>query len=73
MTEYSAVPELDEFPNVQKWMHRLLQRPGFERGRNVPGPHYHLELNKLSEEELNELSRARGAWVQVGMKRDAEA
>ncbi|KAH7321081.1 glutathione S-transferase [Stachybotrys elegans] len=71
--KYSAVPELDEFPNVQKWMHRLLERPGFERGRNVPGPHYHMKLNELSEEEMNELSKARGAWVQVGMKRDAEA
>jgi glutathione S-transferase len=73
ITEYSAVPELDEFPNVKKWMKMLFQRPGFDRGRNVPGPHYHYELNKLSEEELNELSKVRGEWVQIGMKRDAEA
>lgn len=72
-TEFSAVPDLDEFPNVKMWMELLLQRAGFERGRNVPGPHFHITLNESSEEHMNELAKARGGWVQDGMKRDAEA
>lgn len=73
LAEFSAVPDLDEFPNIKKWMERLLHRPGFERGRNVPGPHFHITLNESSEEGMNQLAKARGAWVQDGMKRDAEA
>ncbi|KAI1320133.1 glutathione S-transferase [Xylariaceae sp. FL0255] len=64
---------MEEFPHVQKWMQKLLERPGFERGRNVPAPHYHLELNKLPEEEVVKLMRTRSAWVLEAMKKDADA
>ncbi|KAI0802133.1 glutathione S-transferase [Xylaria sp. FL0064] len=63
---------MDEFPNVQKWMAKLLARPGFEKGRNVPGPHYHIKLNEMSEEEAEEMMRGRTGWVLEGMKKDAQ-
>ncbi|RAH77947.1 glutathione S-transferase [Aspergillus japonicus CBS 114.51] len=70
--KYSGLSSIDEFPHVKKWLFELLKRPGFEEGRNAPGPHIYLELNKLSDEELNAKGRAAGAWIQEGMKRDAE-
>ncbi|KAK3190677.1 Glutathione S-transferase 2 [Lecanicillium sp. MT-2017a] len=30
---------LDEFPHVEKWLKKLLQRPGFEKGRHIPKRH----------------------------------
>jgi glutathione S-transferase len=30
---------LDEFPHLEKWMFKLLKRPGFEKGRHVPQRH----------------------------------
>jgi len=53
-------------------MYKLLERPGFEKGRNVPGPHIYLQLNELPDEELKKLGRERSVWVQEAMKRDAE-
>ncbi|CEL11346.1 hypothetical protein ASPCAL14449 [Aspergillus calidoustus] len=70
---YSGLSSIDEFPHVQKWLYELLKRPGFEEGRNAPQPHIYLELNKLSDEELDAKGRAAGGWIQEGMKRDAQA
>ncbi|KAL4866852.1 hypothetical protein BDV12DRAFT_198826 [Aspergillus spectabilis] len=71
--KYSGLSGIDEFPNVQKWMYKLLERPGFERGRHVPKPHIYLDLNKLSEEELNEMGKYGAQWIQDAMARDAAA
>lgn len=30
---------LDELPHVEKWIQKLLQRPGFEKGRHIPKHH----------------------------------
>lgn len=30
---------LDEFPHVEKWLKKLLERPGFEKGRHIPQHH----------------------------------
>ncbi|KAJ3577962.1 hypothetical protein NPX13_g2605 [Xylaria arbuscula] len=68
----SGLKTMDEFPNVQKWMTKLLARPGFEKGRNVPGPHFHIQLNEMSEEEIDKLMRARTGWVLEGMAKDAK-
>ncbi|GJN82012.1 hypothetical protein PLIIFM63780_005548 [Purpureocillium lilacinum] len=62
---------LDEFPNVAKWLEKLLQRPGFEKGRHVPKPHTAFENDKLTEEELDEKATGARNWVQGGMKADA--
>lgn len=53
-------------------MYRLLERPGFERGRHIPTPHKYLDLNDLSEEELNDIAKKGGNWIQEGMKLDAQ-
>lgn len=70
--EYSGLSQIDEFPHVKEWMYRLLARPGFEKGRNVPNPHIYLQLNELPDEELKKIGRDRSGWVQEAMKRDAE-
>jgi len=71
-TEYSGLSQIDEFPHVKEWMYKLLARPGFERGRNVPNPHIYLQLNELPDEELKKIGRERSGWIQEAMKRDAE-
>lgn len=64
--------DIDEFPHVKKWLYKLLERPGFEAGRNVPDKHTAFELAKLSEEELEEKAGTSRAWVQKGMQADAK-
>ncbi|KAL3469801.1 glutathione S-transferase [Aspergillus californicus] len=71
--KYSGLSSIDEFPHVKKWLYKLLGRPGFERGRNVPKPHVHLDMNELSEAELNEKARGGVQWIQDAMMRDAAA
>ncbi|KAK1971464.1 glutathione S-transferase [Colletotrichum sublineola] len=71
--KYSGLSTIDEFPYVKKWLFMLLQRPGFEKGRNAPGPHKYLKMNDMSEEELNNIAASLGSWVTDAMKRDAEA
>lgn len=71
-TEYSGLSQIDEFPHVKEWMYKLLARPGFEKGRNVPNPHIYLQLNELPDEELKRIGRERSSWIQEAMKRDAE-
>ncbi|POS68758.1 glutathione S-transferase, partial [Diaporthe helianthi] len=70
--KYSGLSQIDEFPHVKEWMYKLLARPGFEKGRNVPSPHIYLQLNELSHEELKKIGRGRSGWIQEAMKRDAE-
>lgn len=53
-------------------MYRLLERPGFEKGRNVPSPHLYLQLNALPDEELKKIGNERSGWIQDAMKRDAK-
>ncbi|KAH7004517.1 glutathione S-transferase [Fusarium venenatum] len=64
--------DLSEFPHLEKWLYKLLERPGFEAGRHVPTPHSAFDLNKLSEEELEEKATGAKNWVQAGMKDDAK-
>ncbi|KAJ4301647.1 Glutathione S-transferase 2 [Kalmusia sp. IMI 367209] len=70
--KYSGIASLDEFPNVKEYMFRLVKRPGFEKGRNVPTPHKYFALNELSEEKLKEIGKAGEGWIQEGMRRDAQ-
>ncbi|KAL4884322.1 glutathione S-transferase [Aspergillus karnatakaensis] len=71
--KYSGLSAIDEFPHIQKWLYKLLERPGFEKGRHVPKPHIYLDFNKLSEEELNEAAKYGVKWIQDAMARDAAA
>ena len=69
--EWAGV-DIEEFPNLKKWLFTLLERPGFEKGRNVPSPHTAFEQLKMSEEELDKKAESTRAWVQSGMKADAK-
>ncbi|CAG9950360.1 unnamed protein product [Clonostachys rosea f. rosea IK726] len=70
---YSGLLSIDEFPHVKKWLYTLLVCPGFEEGCNAPGPHRYLNMNDMSEEELNSIAASLGTWIIDAMKRDAEA
>ncbi|KAF4993906.1 hypothetical protein FGRMN_6153 [Fusarium graminum] len=63
--------DLSEFPNLEKWLYRLLERPGFEAGRHVPTHHTAFDHNKMSEEELEKKAAGSRGWIQSGMKDDA--
>lgn len=69
--EWAGV-DIDEFPRLKAWLYKLLERPGFEKGRNVPDKHKAFEMAKLSEEELEAKAAGPRAWVQQGMKADAK-
>ncbi|SPJ70534.1 related to URE2 - nitrogen catabolite repression regulator [Fusarium torulosum] len=64
--------DISEFPHLEKWLYKLLERPGFEAGRHVPTHHGAFEISKLSEEELEEKAHGSRSWVQAGMKADAK-
>jgi glutathione S-transferase len=51
----------------------LLERPGFQKGANIPGPNKYLAANKMTEEEMNRASVPTVKWIAESMKRDAEA
>ncbi|KAL7795087.1 glutathione S-transferase [Trichoderma ceciliae] len=60
------------FPHLDKWLHALLERPGFEKGRHVPKPHTAFDLAKLTPEEMDKKAEETRNWVQSGMKADAK-
>ncbi|PSS00743.1 glutathione S-transferase [Coniella lustricola] len=64
--------DIDEFPNLKTWLYKLLERPGFEKGRHNPTKHTAFEMAKLSEEELDAKAEGARNWVQAGMKADAK-
>ncbi|CAG9951790.1 unnamed protein product [Clonostachys rosea f. rosea IK726] len=43
------------------------------RAATLPGPHRYLNMNDMSEEELNSIAASLGTWIIDAMKRDAEA
>ncbi|KAL7806650.1 glutathione S-transferase [Trichoderma gracile] len=63
---------LAEFPHLEKWLHALLERPGFEQGRHVPKPHTAFELAKLSPEEMDKKAEETRRWIQESMKAEAK-
>lgn len=64
--------DIEDFPHLKAWLYKLLERPGFEKGRHVPDKHKAFEMAKLSEEELEAMAAGPRAWVQQGMKEDAK-
>lgn len=71
LAEWSGI-DIEEFPKLKQWLYTLLERPGFEAGRNVPSKHTAFDNNKLSEEELEAKAAASRGWIQAGMKEDAK-
>lgn len=64
--------DIEEFPNLKKWLYFLLERPGFEKGRHVPTPHTAFDQAKLSEAELDAKAESSRAWIQKSMKDEAK-
>lgn len=62
---------LDKFPAVQAWLDRMEAREGVEKGRHVPDPHTMRELLKDKAKMAEQAAKSQ-AWVQAGMKEDAE-
>lgn len=63
--------DIDEFPHLKAWEERMAQRPGIERGRNVPSPYNMKELIK-DRAAMDKAAAETRAWVQEGMKGDAQ-
>ena len=76
MTDHARIEwagvDIAEFPNLEKWLYNLLERPGFEAGRNVPTPHTASEHKNMTEEELEAKAAGARNWVQAGMKVDSK-
>ncbi|KAM0290855.1 hypothetical protein ACHAO9_004782 [Fusarium lateritium] len=68
---FSGIQSIAAYTHIKKWFERLLQRPGIEAGRNVPRPHFHITLNDLPEDELNQFAEAGKKWQKEA--RDKEA
>jgi len=56
LEDFSGLPSLAAYPETTKWFDKLIQRPGFKAGRNVPRPHLHIMLNCLGEDELDKVA-----------------
>ncbi|KAG6153434.1 hypothetical protein E4U22_004046 [Claviceps purpurea] len=63
---------LQDCPNVEKWLHMLLKRPGFDKGRHVPTPHTYMDDDKMTAEALEERAAKGREWVQKSMAADAK-
>ncbi|KAJ9142604.1 Disulfide-bond oxidoreductase YfcG [Pleurostoma richardsiae] len=63
--------DIEEFPALKMWLYKLLERPGFERGRHVPSHHGAFDKKLTAEEEEKRAAEAR-KWVQAGMADDAK-
>ncbi|PVI05792.1 glutathione S-transferase [Periconia macrospinosa] len=68
---FSGVPSITQYPHIVKWFENLLKRPGFEAGRNVPRPHFHITLNSLSEKELDKIAEGGRKWQDEAREREA--
>ncbi|CAI6334597.1 unnamed protein product [Periconia digitata] len=67
---FSGLSSLSRYTNVVKWFEALLQRPGFEAGRNLPRPHFHITLNELPEVELDKIAEQGKKWQDEARERD---
>lgn len=69
--EFSGLPSIAQYKNIGEWFELLLRRPGFEAGRNVPRPHFHITLNDLSEEELDKIAEGGRKWQDEAREKEA--
>lgn len=62
--------DLSDFKHLQDWEERLVKRPGFEKGRNVPEPQTH--RGPVDPKKAEEAAKNASAWIMEGQKRDAQ-
>ncbi|KAJ6258369.1 Glutathione-S-transferase [Drechslerella dactyloides] len=70
IAEWAGI-ELDEFPNVQKWIKRMEAVEAVEKGRNVPEPSG-LRQIMGDKEKMDAYAAKSSAWILKGMKNDAK-
>lgn len=63
--------DIEEFPILKSWKERMLARPGVEKGRIVPDGQGAVD-RVTDPAKMKELAEKTKAWVQQGMKEDAE-
>ncbi|KAL1297028.1 hypothetical protein AAFC00_004619 [Neodothiora populina] len=64
--------DIDKFPQLKAWEERMWARPALKKGANVPDPYKIKELLG-NKEEVERIMQESKAWIQQGMKEDAEA
>ena len=69
--DFSGITSLEKYPAITKWFKKLIKRPGFEAGRNVPRPHFHITLNEATEEEMERVAEGGRKWQDEARERDA--
>ncbi|KAK5109168.1 hypothetical protein LTR62_007253 [Meristemomyces frigidus] len=63
--------DIEHYPHLKKWEERMWARPAVKKGANVPDPYKMKELLADKEKMEKHATQSR-AWVQQGMKDDAE-
>lgn len=63
--------EISDFPNLKAWEERMWERDGVKKGASVPDPYRMKEL-LADKERMEKHAKESRAWVQQGMKDDAE-
>lgn len=65
--DWAGVP-LDDFPALDAWVKRVVDRPGSEKGRHVPIRHTALDSKTQTEEEKDKQAKEASAWILQGHK-----
>lgn len=60
--------DITKFPALKAWQERMADRPAVKKGRNIPE---RVEV-KNDPKSIAEAAEKAKAWVQSGMKADAE-
>jgi glutathione S-transferase len=63
--------DIEEFPELKKWEERMAARPSVKKGADVPEPNTLRQLMKDKDAADKYAAQSR-AWVQAGMKEDAQ-
>lgn len=64
--------DINEFPELKAWEERMASRPGVLKGRDVPEPGKLRDIIKQGPEAIEKAAAESRAWVQAGMKADAQ-
>jgi glutathione S-transferase len=59
--------DITEFPKLQEWEQRVLERPAVEKGRHVPDRHRIKEI-LADKEKMKEYEAKSSQWVMESMK-----
>ncbi|GIZ39337.1 hypothetical protein CKM354_000272400 [Cercospora kikuchii] len=63
--------DIDAFPTLKAWEERMWAREAVQKGANIPDPYKMKELLADKEQMEKKAAEAR-AWIQQGMKEDAD-